>query len=332
MRSSVDVLIIGAGPFGLATAAALADLGVDHLIVGEPISFWRDHMPRGMLLRSGPDWHLDPAGHYTMERFLAEQRPSIPEGEPLDRDLYLSYAAWFQRHRGIDPLPVFIDRLDRGPDGYFIATLKDGVAITARRVILALGMGSFAHVPEDLTALVPTGLAGHTSEVVEFRRFKGRGVMILGGRQSAYEWAALLGEAGASEVHVIHRHPSPAFQEADWTWVAPLVEGMVTDPGWYRRLPTKDQASLGCRLWPEGRLKVEPWLEPRVRREGIEVWPETTIAECRERPSGELAVSLESGVSLTVDDVIFATGYKVDVTRIPLLATRGFRRRCLGST
>ncbi len=33
---------------------------VDLLVVGEPMGFWRTHMPEGMLLRSGPDWHLDP--------------------------------------------------------------------------------------------------------------------------------------------------------------------------------------------------------------------------------------------------------------------------------
>jgi hypothetical protein len=37
-------------------------------------------------------------------------------------------------------------------------------------------------------------------------------------------------------------------------------------------------------------------------------------------PGGALAVTLDGGARLIVDDVIFATGYKVDMARIPLMA------------
>ena len=65
-RISTDLLIVGAGPFGLALAAAASDAGVEHVVVGEPMSFWRDHMPAGMLLRSDTSWHLDPANVLTV--------------------------------------------------------------------------------------------------------------------------------------------------------------------------------------------------------------------------------------------------------------------------
>jgi cation diffusion facilitator CzcD-associated flavoprotein CzcO len=39
-------------------------------------------------------------------------------------------------------------------------------------------------------------------------------VAIIGGRQSAYEWAALLAEHGAEHVDVVHRHPVPEFANA----------------------------------------------------------------------------------------------------------------------
>jgi hypothetical protein len=51
--------VIGAGPYGLAAAAARAD-GIQPLVVGEPMEFWRRNMPAGMFLRSFIDWHLDP--------------------------------------------------------------------------------------------------------------------------------------------------------------------------------------------------------------------------------------------------------------------------------
>src|SRR2546428_9478807 len=48
-----DVAIVGAGPYGLATAAYLrAADGLDVRVFGDPLAFWRDQMPSGMCLRS----------------------------------------------------------------------------------------------------------------------------------------------------------------------------------------------------------------------------------------------------------------------------------------
>ena len=60
MNNETDLLIIGAGPFGIALAAQAMHDEIEHLIVGKPMEFWRANMPRGMFLRSACDWHLDP--------------------------------------------------------------------------------------------------------------------------------------------------------------------------------------------------------------------------------------------------------------------------------
>jgi len=320
VKVSVELLVIGAGPFGLAVAAQAEAQGVDYLVVGEPMGFWRSHMPQRMLLRSGPDWHLDPLDEYTVERYLAERGQTAKEVESLTREFYLDYVEWFQAGRNVQPEPVMVDRLERDHGGGLVAFLTDGRTIAALRVVLALGMGYFAHVPEDLAAMFPTGRVTHTCDAVDFAPLAGRRCLILGGRQSAFEWAALIREAGAREVHVVHRHASPAFAEADWTWVNPLVDDMVGNPGWFRSLAVEEQQEVSRRLWGEGRLKVEPWLEERVNCDGITVWPDSSIVSCEELPTGELAVTLDGGARLTVDDIIFATGYKVDMTRLPLLA------------
>ena len=70
--TEVDVLVIGAGPYGLAAARALRARGLSVLVLGRPMGFWRDHMPAGMLLRSGPDWHVDALGEFTFEAFCAD--------------------------------------------------------------------------------------------------------------------------------------------------------------------------------------------------------------------------------------------------------------------
>jgi cation diffusion facilitator CzcD-associated flavoprotein CzcO len=51
-----ELLVIGAGPYGLATAAQAWRQGVDTAILGELMGFWRRQMPRGMFLRSGAGW------------------------------------------------------------------------------------------------------------------------------------------------------------------------------------------------------------------------------------------------------------------------------------
>ena len=91
----MDVLVIGAGPYGLATAAAARAAGLDTVVVGRPMGFWREHMPPGMYLRSGPDWHLDAHYEHTLERFLGDD---VPDPLPLRR--FLDYAEWFQERDG----------------------------------------------------------------------------------------------------------------------------------------------------------------------------------------------------------------------------------------
>jgi cation diffusion facilitator CzcD-associated flavoprotein CzcO len=147
---------------------------------------------------------------------------------------------------------------------------------------------------------------------------KGKRVLIIGGRQSAFEWAALLNEHGADTVNLSYRHPAPAFQQADWSWVNPIVDAMVQDPSWFRRLTEDEKKQVNQRLWAEGRLKLEPWLATRIATDAIRVFPQSYVTGCRELPSHELEVSLD-GLTLVIDQVILATGYKVNVEQIPFL-------------
>src|SRR5262249_25147919 len=119
---------------------------------------------------------------------------------------------------------------------------------------------------------------------------------------------------------VSYRHDSPAFRASDWSWVNPLVDAMVGDPGWFRRLSQDEKDALGHRLWAEGRLKVEPWLEPRVMKRTITLWPKTQVVAVDERANDERTVRLSNGRALSVDAVILATGYKGEIGQVPFLA------------
>ncbi len=315
---TVSTLIIGAGPFGLSQAARLGHLGVDYRIVGDSMSFWRHNMPAGMFLRSSWDWHLDPQEHWTIERFLEERGIDRASVNPIPIATYLDYVEWFRQGSGIEPENVVVERLVREPGGLFLAHLTNGEQIQARTVVVSLGFSSFSMLPAEVVERLPTGIAKHTLNTVDFSGAAGQRCLIVGGRQSAFEWAALLAEAGAKSVDIVHRHPSPAFAEADWTWVPPLIENMVANPAWYRSLPVEEQTAYVHRLWGEGRLKVEPWLEPRIRSGPVTIWPETTIESSTQTDNG-VAVHLSNRQRLDVDQIILATGYKPDISRIDLL-------------
>jgi cation diffusion facilitator CzcD-associated flavoprotein CzcO len=70
--TNYDVVILGAGPYGLSTAAHLRESGLKVAVFGKPFQFWQNKMPRGMLLRSY--WWAtnlsDPHKQYRLEQFF----------------------------------------------------------------------------------------------------------------------------------------------------------------------------------------------------------------------------------------------------------------------
>src|SRR4030095_6805131 len=170
-----------------------------------------------MYLRSACDWHLDPNGEHTIEAYLATRHQTPADVEPLSLQFYLDYAAWLQEGEQIEALPAYVDRLDtanssnggRDGDVRFRATLDDGTSMWAKHVAIAIGFRYFTNLPSALIERLPAGRFSHTCDLVDFSGLRGRRCLILGGRQSAFEWAALLREAGAAEVHISHRQDSP---------------------------------------------------------------------------------------------------------------------------
>jgi hypothetical protein len=86
-RIHTPLLVIGAGPYGLATAACAKRAGIEELVVGEPMAFWRENMPSGMMLRSGADWHLVRTRRVVRGVFCAgsgrRHRPRAAQGQPI---------------------------------------------------------------------------------------------------------------------------------------------------------------------------------------------------------------------------------------------------------
>ena len=78
------------------------------------MGFWREHMPEGMLLRSGADWHLDAAGEATFEAYLEEQRLRAGDVDPIPLSLFLDYTDWFTRRKGLSVRDERVAVLTRG--------------------------------------------------------------------------------------------------------------------------------------------------------------------------------------------------------------------------
>ncbi len=207
------------------------------------------------------------------------------------------------------------------PDGRFEAILENGERIAADAVVAAPGIRHFANLP-PWAGDVPTGRCSHTCEHVRFDDLSGARVLIVGGRQSAYEWAALIGEAGADRIDVVHRHPVPKFDRVSWRFVDDLIVQTLKVPGWWRNLPKEEQEAVAKHFWEAGRLTLEWWLTPRLAASNIQTWPGTEVVEVSRVRGGsdDVAVKLSTGAELSVDHVIFASGYKADLARVPYLA------------
>jgi cation diffusion facilitator CzcD-associated flavoprotein CzcO len=92
----LDVVVIGAGPYGLACTTHLRNVGADVHTLGEPMELWERQMPVGMFLRSS--WEAssisDPAGELTLDDYEAEHDVHLDRPVPLSD--YLRYARWYQ--------------------------------------------------------------------------------------------------------------------------------------------------------------------------------------------------------------------------------------------
>jgi FAD-dependent urate hydroxylase len=317
--TETQLLVIGAGPYGLATAATARAIGIEPLVVGEPMEFWRRNMPAGMLLRSSIDWHLDPEGLHTLAAYLEEKALDANDVDPIPLELFIDYAEWFRDAKRIDVHRVRVHDVRR-PGERLVATLADGRRVCADNVVATPGVGPFTRLPSWVERTLPPERYSHTSELARLERFAGARILIVGGRQSAFETAALLAESGAERVDVVHRHESPRFTPADWRFVEPLMEATMRWPGWFRTLPTAQREAIERRFWAEGRLKLEPWLAPRLARPEIRRWAHATVTNTNELAGGAIAAALSSGEILHVDHIILATGYRADLPRVPYLA------------
>ena len=177
-------------------------------------------------------------------------------------------------------------------------------------------LAHFAQRPAWYDAL-PDERRSHTSELVSFDDLAGARVAVIGGRQSAYEWAALLCDHGAERVDVVHRHDTPAFERVSWAFVNPYVEQTLANRGWWRSLRPEQQQAIAQEFWQVGRLTLEYWLVPRLRPAVVHSHPRTEVVQVD--VGDAVRLTLSDGEVLEVDHVTCASGYRADLAAVPYL-------------
>ena len=318
MAHRTDLLVIGAGPYAYSAAAGARDAGIDTTVVGLPMSFWREQMPTDMFLRSGLDWHLDAAGEHTFAAYVEDRGLHRAELDPVPIGVFLDHTDWFREQKGFDVDQRLVDSLHVGTSGEgFVATMEDGTTITADKVLAAPGIRHFVTLPAWHEG-VPEHRRAHTCDLVDFDALAGARVVVIGGRQSAYEWAALLCDHGAASVDVVHRHPTPAFERVSWAFVNPYIEQTLAHRGWWRGLSGDQQQAIALEFWQVGRLTLEHWLTPRLKPDVVTVHPDTEVVAVEEGDEATV-LGLTDGTRLTADFVVFASGYRADLGRVPYL-------------
>lgn len=327
-----DILVIGAGPFGLSVSAHLRDRGVEHTVVGRPMNTWRAHMPLGLFLKSEPYGSVisAPVRGYDIATYcrLHGFDDYVDRVGPLSLERFLTYADWFTDQLVPDVQDLTVTRVTPR-DGGFTVEFAEEIPAFVRQVIIATGVLPYAHIPSELSGL-PSALMTHSSVHDRLDQFRGRRVAVIGAGQSALQSAALLHELGA-DVQVIVRR-----QQLIWEEQIPPEIGLVD---YIMRPPTKLCEGWGCaffdspeafRLLPESvRVKkaltaLGPkgawWLRDRV--EGVlEVRTGHHLRSAEPRGSGVL-LNLDGPErsSIKADHIIAGTGFRIDVSRLPFLS------------
>ncbi|AMJ61929.1 NAD(P)-binding domain-containing protein [Bosea sp. PAMC 26642] len=324
-----DVIVIGGGQSGLATAFGLLRSQVTNILVLDKAPAgregpWRSYA-RMQTLRSpkdftGPDldvpsltyqsWHEAKFGVESWDELAL-----IPTGHWAD------YLDWFRHVVGI-PARNNAEVVDIAPAGSLLAVTvsSDGgtEVLHARKIVLATGQEGMGHwsLPQALAAL-PSSRRAHCAESIDFAALAGKRVAVIGAGASAFDNAATALEVGAAQVHLLCRRPqAQVIQPYRW----------LTFRGFLRHLGDLDDA------WRWRFMSTV-----LAMREGF---PQATYDRCARHKAFALhfgapvhsVIDGPHGVEIatpqgpvTVDFIIAATGIDIDASVRPELA------RCAGN-
>jgi cation diffusion facilitator CzcD-associated flavoprotein CzcO len=329
---NVDVVIIGAGPYGLSVAAHLAAAGVRFRIFGKPMSIWQEHMPKGMRLKSeGFASSLsDPRSQFPLRQYCKQEGIKYADvGEPVRLATFVAYGLAFQKRFVPNLEEKFVVSVQQSPAGFELQ-LEDGEKVYASRVVVAVGISYYAYLPTVLAGL-PKEALSHSSAHSDLSRFKGRSVAVIGAGGSALDTAAILHQVGAS-VQVIARGPEIHFQMPPSGETSFKQRALRTGIGTGAQLYFYSNFPRVFRYLPESirldRVRktlgpAPPWFTKEEVDGKVPFHLNVEIASA-EVKNGRTVLHLKDVTgaqkSLEADHVIAATGYQADLEKLQFLS------------
>jgi len=131
-----DVLILGAGPYGLSIASYLSFLKMDYRVVGFPMAFWKSHMLDDQLLRSTLEHTCpsNPAGLALLTNWVTNNVVDL-ERRPLATlfpNEFRDFMSYFIQHYEIPVMMDYAESVTESSDGFLF------VSVVARRFKLIM--------------------------------------------------------------------------------------------------------------------------------------------------------------------------------------------------
>ncbi len=318
-KTAEPVLIIGAGPAGLAAAAELRRLGVPAQIIERSdvvAASWRGRYDRLRLNTCRWNSKLRP------EDPFAADVPFFPLRDHAVRYLE-SFAA---RHDLNVRFGVQVEGIDPCPDGWLVSTTAG--ALTARQVIVAIG---HQHTPWMPAWPERDQFPGHILHSVDYRNpgeFRDRDVLVVGGGCSGLDIARDLAQGGARRVRVAVRTQPNLLLKMSGVLPTDLLAAAlfrlptrIADPvgRLVQRLTVGDLSRWGLAIPDVGiftRLHegVAPTIVGRdviaaIRAGDVEIVPGVSAVNAG-------GVQLTDGTTLRPDALIAATGYTTGLDRL----------------
>jgi FAD-dependent urate hydroxylase len=322
----LDVLIVGGGQAGLATAFALKRERVTNIRIvdrnrrgleGPWRRFARMRQLRTPKEVTGIDLGIPSltVQAWYEAKFGARAWKSISAIAP---DVWRDYLDWY---RDVLALPVEnnteVTSIEPAGD-LLLAHLQRGrrsERVVARKIVLATGIdgsGSW-RAPPALVADLPPERWTHSSDKIDFRRLKGKRVGVLGAGANAFDNAAAALEAGAARVDMcLRRAELPRVNPLIWTNFSGMLSHFAELDDLHR--------------WRFMRYILEkPPMPPpqeafwRCRKFDNFAW-HTNCAWHAVRFDGKVATVEAQGGPFTFDFIIFATGFETNLAARPELA------------
>jgi thioredoxin reductase len=294
---------------------------------------WKNNMPAGMLLKSYP-WASnlsDAESAFTAKRFCTAR--GLPYDDvliALPRETFIAYGEAFQARFVPFVETKMLVSLKPIAAG-FEARFDDDETIWVRRVVVAIGMSAFKYMPPFASHL-PSELISHSGDYGPLDSLDGKRVVVVGSGSSATDLCALLHERGTT-VSLVARASKlvfagrPRLRSAFERAIAPdsgigegwTMEVCATAPWVVNRMPANIRIRLANTkgLGPLGGA----FMRDRVIGRFPQLVGHTFSGITRRGNTVEIRLTAPNGRADNVhaDHVIFATGYKTDVSRLSFL-------------